>query len=323
MNVYNQLNLDERIRIEVLLDERRNITYIAKKLQRDKATISREIRRNRTRWWKYRAELANQKAYQKRLCKKKMMKKIRSHRTLEWLIRKLLLAGKSPEKVAGRVQIEYHIQLSWSTIRRYIESKYARDLKMVLLEKKLLRRYKQRNKPKTVWKIPYRVDIDARPLFISTPMSEGHYECDFIESIKWDTTVLLTLIDKFSRLKIAVKLPHKKAWLVENVLRKLISKRWIKTITFDNDLSFARHYKLWIHTYFSHPYHAREKGQIENANRWWRKFFPKWTILKNISQDNLNNATYYLNHDPMKCLGRRTPREVHFKTIIRYLPTIL
>jgi IS30 family transposase len=259
----------------------------------------------------------------KKVSKRKQMKKIRSHRKLEWLVRKLLLEWRSAEKVSLRIQREYHISLSGSTIRRYIDSKFARDLKMTLLEKKLLKQYRQRNIAKTTWKIPYRVDIDARPLFISTPMSPGHYECDFIVSSKLDKTVFLTLVDKFSRLKIALKLPHKEARLVENVLKQLILQYWIKTISFDNDLSFARHYMLWIHTYFSHPYHAREKWQIENANKWRRRFFPKWTILKNISQHDLNNATHYLNHDPMKCFAGRTPREVHFNTSIRYLPIIL
>lgn len=323
MNTYSQLSLKERIIIETLLDERKSIGYIAKKLERDKSTISREIKRNKTRWGIYKANLAHHKAYMKRLSKRKQMKKIRAHRDLEWLIKKLLLEWRSPEKVSMRIQREYDISLSWSTIRRYINSKYARDLKEVLLKKKLLKQYKQRNKSKKRWKIPYRVDIDARPLFISTPMCTGHYECDFIVSVKWDKTVFLTLIDKFSRLKMAIKLPHKEAWLVEKVLKWLIEECWIKTITFDNDLSFARHYMLWIYTYFSHPYHAWEKWQIENANRWRRRFFPKWTKLKNISQYDLNNATHYLNHDPMKCFAWRTPREVHFNTDIRYLPIIL
>jgi IS30 family transposase len=49
MNTYKQLSSHERVVIETLLDERKSISYIAKKLERDKGTISREITRNKTR----------------------------------------------------------------------------------------------------------------------------------------------------------------------------------------------------------------------------------------------------------------------------------
>jgi IS30 family transposase len=80
-------------------------------------------------------------------------------------------------------------------------------------------------------------------------------------------------------------------------------------MTFDNDNWFARHYALWIPTYFCHTYSSREKWQVENANRGYRKFFPKKTELKNISQKDLDLATDYLNNLPMKCLSYLTPRE--------------
>jgi len=322
MKGYSQLNLDDRIRIETLLHEGRKPDYIDKKIGRSRGTSRKEINRNSVRG-KYDAHKADVKANQRKYWKKKEIKKIRANSSLEYVVRKYLLRWKSPEKVARRIRHEYRIQLSWSTVRRYIDSKFARDLKMQLKDMKLLRKYKKRNTGKWRWKIPHRVDIDSRPLFISNPMTIWHYECDFIESVKWDRTVFMTLVDKFSRHKIAVKLNHKEARLVEQELKKIIKIHWIKSITFDNDLSFARHYKLWVFTYFSHPYHAREKGQIENANRWWRRFFPKKTELKNIPLTELDLATNYLNHDPMECLWRRTPHEVHYRVDIRYLPIML
>ena len=249
--------------------------------------------------------------------------KLRMHSTLEWVVRKCLLDGLSPEKVAWRIKREYHIMLSWSTVRRYIHSKYAHDLKQRLKDKKLLKKYRKQSQQGKQSRIPHRISIDARPLFVSCPMVTGHYECDFIESVTGDRTVFLTLIDKYSRWKIAVKLPHKEAWLVEVTLKQLINQYGMKTITFDNDLSFARHYKLGIKTYFCHPYSSREKGQIEKANAWRRKFFPKWIILKNIPQETLDQATNHLNHLPMECFAGRTPYEVQFNTSLLYLPIIL
>ncbi len=319
---YRQLSRDDRIRISTLREEGRSPTYIARTLWKHRSTIYRELDRNKTRWWKYDPDRANQKAYVRRHTKKKPCMNIRMHRYIEWVIRQQLLDQRSPEQITMRVKAEYHFMTSGSSIRRYINSRYARPLKAYLQKKKWLKKYKKRKKKWERSKILYRVSIDLRPFFVSNPCTTGHYECDFIESIKSDKTVLLTLIDKRSRLKVAVKLKDKQAWRVKEALLDIIERYWIKTITFDNDLSFAKHYELWIPTYFCHPYHSREKWQIEKANAGWRRFFPKWTKLKNIPVDELNDATSFLNHLPMECLWWNTPRETHFRCRIRYLPII-
>jgi len=97
----------------------------------------------------------------------------------------------------------------------------------------------------------------------------------------------------------AIKLPNKKAKTVEDILRKWIYILWIKSITFDNGVEFANHYKLWIDTYFSNPYHSREKAQVERGNRDYRRFFPKKTERKKISQKEIDKITEKLNNMPM------------------------
>ena len=121
---------------------------------------------------------------------------------------------------------------------------------------------------------------------------------------------MLTIIEKKSRWKLAKKLPNKKAINVELTLRYWIQNLWIKSITFDNWLEFTNHYKLGIQTYFSNPYHSREKSQIERCNREYRRYFPKWTIRKKISQKEIDKVTENLNNKPMKVLDFDTPNEV-------------
>jgi IS30 family transposase len=247
-------------------------------------------------------------------------KKMRVFTELEYLVRKLLREWRSPEITALRLMFEYKLCLSGSTIRRYIQSQFGYDIKMHMLEKRLLQKYRKRNKEK--WsRIQHRVSIDARPLCVSSPRTTWHYEVDFIESIKWDKTAILRLIDKYSRRRIAIKLPHKWAKLVKRHLKRCIKKYGIKTMTFDNDLSFWLHWKLGIDTYFCHPYSSREKWLVERSNRQYRKPRPKKTKLKNISQHDIDLYTDNLNHRPMKCLRGRTPFEVNYATTISYLPT--
>jgi IS30 family transposase len=155
------------------------------------------------------------------------------------------------------------------------------------------------------------VFIDLRPVIIGQKQEIWHFEVDFIESVKWDSTVILTLIDKCSRKKYAYLLPDRKSDRVFKILISAIQDNSIESMTFDNDNGFAKHYKLWISTYFCHTYSSREKWQVENGNRGYRKFFPKKTILKNISQEDLDVATNYLNNLPMKCLSYLTPDEYY------------
>ena len=54
------------------------------------------------------------------------------------------------------------------------------------------------------------------------------------------------------------------------------------------------------------------RGSNENTNGLLRQYFAKKTNLSNISQEQLDDAVYKLNHRPRKCLGYRTPYEVFY-----------
>lgn len=218
-----------------------------------------------------------------------------------------------------RLEKEYKYKLSGTTIRRYIESKFWYDIKEYLMREWHLKKYRKTREKK--WsRILHRVNIDMRALHISNPREKGHYECDFIESTKWDKTVILRLIDKYSRRRIAIKLEHKGSELVRNSIKKCIEDYGIRSIVFDNDLSFALHRQLWIETYFCNPYSSREKWLVEWSNSEYRKPRPKKTVLKNISQYELDKYTNYLNNRPMKCLQWKSAYEVNFQCNISYLP---
>ena len=320
MNQYTHLSRDERVVIQTLLQENKTQTYIAQRLKRSRSTISREIRKRTNRQWIYCADNADHHAYTKRLSKRKQMKKIRAHDFAEAMICDMLRKWRSAEKISLRLARDLRLRIAGITIRRYLTSRFWSSLYEELIQKNYLKRYKARNTtPSTKGKIKHRVSIDLRPMFVSTPITTGHYECDFIVSPHGDSTVILTLVDKYSRFKIARLLPDKKAWRVRDALASLIDQYGIKTITFDNDLSFAYHYQLWVKTYFCDPYSSWQKGQIERANRDRRRYFEKQMKLKNISQAMLDVVTMNLNHQPMKCFAWRTPREVHFNTSINYL----
>jgi IS30 family transposase len=239
---------------------------------------------------------------------------------LEYMIRRYLKEWWSAEMISMRLEKEYKYKLAGITIRRYVDSRFWYDIKEYLVREWHLKKYRKRNVEK--WsRIIKRVSIDMRALYISNPWEVWHYECDFIESIRGDKTVILRLIDKYSRRRIAIKLENKWAELVRDQIKECIERYRIRSITFDNDLSFALHWQLWVETYFCHPYSSREKWLVEWSNSEYRKPRPKKTALKNISQFDIDKYTNYLNNRPMKCLQWKSAYEVNFQCNISYLPT--
>ena len=89
-----------------------------------------------------------------------------------------------------------------------------------------------------------------------------------------------------------------------------------KTLTFDNGKEFAEHAFiekcLKAKVYFAHQYCSWERGLNENHNGLLRQYFPKKMSLAGMTQSEVDEAVYALNHRPRKCLGYRTPHEVFY-----------
>ena len=299
---------EERHEIAILLNKKYSYAQIGFALGRDKSVIRREVNRNYVKW-KYVSQKAHIKAYQRRHSCKKPLKKIRIHDECETYIRtQLSLYRRSPEQIAASRSLQHpEYMISHTIVYQYIYSRFGYDLTEFL--------YTQRKRPRkkkaisqTLERIPHRISIDIRPPIIALQQEYGHYEVDLIVSpMHGSGHILLTLVDKMTRWKIAYKLTNKSPLGVKEKLLEAIKKFSIRSMTFDNGLEFMYHHKLDIHTYFCHPYHSREKGQIEYTNRLYRIFIPKWTDLCKYSQIDIDNITQMLNDRPMKCLGFATP----------------
>ena len=91
----------------------------------------------------------------------------------------------------------------------------------------------------------------------------------------------------------------------------------VKSLTLDNDIAFRKHERLskalGVPLYFCHPYHAWEKGGVENENKLIRQYLPKGTNLGRYSGQTIRKIQDKLNNRPRKCLGYRTPLEAMLK----------
>ncbi len=223
---------------------------------------------------------------------------------------KNLLAGQSPEAIAGR--IKYHEKslpnISKNTIYRFLRSPYGIVIGLKLKKKK---RPHGRCKNK---KLTDRVFIDKRPKIIEKRARVGDLEGDFIVSGKSGKGVILVAADRKLRVTF-LEIIHNVS--IDEVHRSFerIKKRFpeMKTLTLDNDLLFRMHKTLEkllrVKIYFCHQYHSWEKGSIENVNKFIREFIPKGSNLLNYDQKFISLLEEKCNQRFMKCLSYATPKE--------------
>lgn len=302
--MYKQLKQTERYEIQILYEKWYSIREIGNVLWRSASTISREMRRNKVNEM-YNGQKAEIKKYMRRRWCKIEMKKIRMNSELEWYIREKIKEWRSPEQIAWRRNKENDKWISYVRIYEYIESCRWSDLRIYIS-----RKWRKRKKWER-WSIIWRVFIDERPKEIWDKLENGHYECDTVIWKRWwDKEILLVLLEKKTRYMVVSKIKDKSAKWTNEKLWEWISDLWVKSITFDNWHEFWWHYKLWIPTYFCHPYSSWEKGQVEYGNRLIRRWLPKKTNFSNVNDEYIQYIIRKINSTPRKCLWWNTPEEI-------------
>jgi IS30 family transposase len=85
-------------------------------------------------------------------------------------------------------------------------------------------------------------------------------------------------------------------------------------MTFDNGKEFAGHLAiskdLDVEIFFADPYSSFQRGTNENMNRQIRRFLPKGTDLRSVTQEELDEIADKLNNRPRRSLNYKTPAEV-------------
>jgi transposase, IS30 family len=62
-----------------------------------------------------------------------------------------------------------------------------------------------------------------------------------------------------------------------------------------------------MRTYFADPYCSWQRGSNESTNELIRRYFPKGTDFRLVSQGAVNEVMIRLNSAPRKVLGYQTP----------------
>lgn len=316
---HNHFNLEERIKLEVLIKAQFLQKNIARELQRDPSSISRELKNNSHPCGKYFARYAHKQAKLKRYNANQHHRKITKNSWLEKYIIKKLQLYWSPEQIAGRLKLKhkktiihhetiyqwiYKIQPQHRVFLRCKKGKYRRRYRTKIKEKRRENLKKKR--------------IDTRPNIVETRERIGDWEGDTIVG-REKTKRILTLVDRKSGYLLADKLEKATADNTRNIAIKnfrTIPKYKRKTVTFDNGSEFADYetleFRINIDVYFAYAYHSWERGTNENTNGLIRQFFPKKSLFANISTRQIKKVARLINERPRKRLGYLSPYEIFY-----------
>lgn len=314
MEKYTQLTQQERVAIFDGLRKLYSRGKIGELIGRAASTISREIRRNSDSKGYYYYPSEAQARSQKRKAKHGF--KVDRVDGLKAYVMEQLKEYWSPIAIAGRWSLEHPEQaITKEALYAWIYGPEGKALGMpkLLPGAKPKRGFVRAKKYKS--HIPNRIPLEARPDNANTRSEQGHLEGDLIFHNGSQSSNILTIMDRKSRMVMLVKNNSKKTNVVMESVAKATQALKAKTITFDNGSEFAGHKKLTeqhnIKTYFCRPGAPWEKGSVENMNKMIRRFLPFKLQSNVITQESVDRVAEILNNTPRAVLGFRTPMEVH------------
>ena len=309
---YKHLTREERYQIHALRRQNISPAVIAAELMRSRSTITRELKRN-AGVQGYKPARAHERARSRQSTRRNA----RQFDARQWSqVHRYLRLHLSPEQVSGRLKLEGPISISHECIYQHIYADKRTGgglLSHLRCQKVRRKRYASGQERRGTLK--NRVSIEQRPAIVDERSRIGDWEGDTVVG-KGHQGVVVTLVERKSRYTLAQQRDSRHSAGVTQAVIALLRpyKSQCQTITFDNGKEFAEHAfiaaSLGAQVYFAHPYHSWERGLNENTNGLLRQYFPKSTNLRRVTQSEVEEAVYRLNHRPRKCLQYRTPHEV-------------
>lgn len=316
MQTFKQITYRDRLLISRLKACGYSISEIAKRVGKNKSSISRELKRNVFNYSEesephWIAEEA-QRVRNLRTYKSNQIRRRKKVETKRWVIEKLKL-GWSPEQIAGRSKVDAPEIVSHECVYQMIIVNKKQGGKLYRLLKRFNKR-KSRFAPR-LYEPANRPSIKARPKVVDELKRTGDLEADLIQGYRADGYVL-TVIDRKTQLVRLRKLKSKHKLRVRLELEKALANfGTIHTLTVDNGKEFFDYKELQrrlkIDVYFADPYCSTQRARVENMNGLIRYYLPKKTSFRELSQSDLNNIESLLNNRPRKSLKFLTPIEFH------------
>ncbi len=317
------ISYNHRQKIESYLKNNYSYRSIGKLLHLNHSTIYYEVKRNGGKA-SYDALKADEAIFCNRIASKENKPRpITGNQAILDEVEKYLMKGLSPLAITGRVKLEQNRHL----ISHQSIYNHKPEWKKYLPHRK----YRKRRNYKKYCKTKYKQDkkpISKRPIICLAAIyrSElGHYEMDTVHLR--EQGCILTLLDRKTRYLNTFLLLDRKSDSVKQALIQFFSSRTYRTkvqsITTDNGKEFSCFKELEdrfnIPFYFCAAYASWQKGSNENANRILRRYFPKSTTYKQVTNNSLQQATTMINLLPRKILGYLSAYEAFNLKSVQFL----
>ena len=238
-----------------------------------------------------------------------------------WTIQRLV-RGWSPEQIVGRMKLVFKndpgMRITPETIYSFIYSEEFKHRKFweYLPWGRKKRKHKYGRKVHK-GNIPDRISIHLRSESIDKRIEFGHFEGDSVEG-KGHRDGVHTEVERVSRMyfvRFVKRIDSDEGIRAQKEIFGSLPSMARKSVTLDNGRENHKHTKLnelGMNTYFADPYSSWQRGTNEYHNGLLRRYFPKGTDFKTVTQEEIDDVVEEINNRPSKCLGYFTPFEVFF-----------
>ena len=305
---WENLSAVERLELSILRSKGYSMREIAREMKRSPNTISYELRRNQTQG-EYEPKKAEAKSHLRKRLRRWQWRKIEKNRELKQYVIAGLEQRWNPDEIAGRLKKEKRLEsISKNSIYRWLYSNRGQRYCPLLYAQRYRRKPRTGSKARTL--IPERVDISRRSLGAEHRTRYGHWEKDAIVSRSGVSASLAVAQERKSRLVVARQVRNLSPIEHEAATQKMLAGKKALSLTRDNGIENIYHRQTDIPSFFCRPYASWQKGGIENANKLIRRFFPKGTDFRHVTQAAVIEAVDLINRKPRKILKYKTALEV-------------
>ena len=158
--------------------------------------------------------------------------------------------------------------------------------------------------------------ISLRPKYINKRDELGHLEIDSILGKRNEYSSIISIVDRCSRRVWLIKSEYKNEYYINKLIYEYIIKNDIevKSITVDNGIEFnalgITAKKLGVKLYKCDPYCSFQRGTNERTNALVRRWIPKGSSMKLISQIYLDDICFEINSMPRKLFDFKCAYEI-------------
>ncbi len=321
---FKHISEKQRIQIELLLEQGKPKSEIARTVGISRSTLYEELKRgtveqrdtNLKTYEKYFSEVGQRVYKEHRQNSRNPYKLIKAAAFINYAEEQILKNKLSPDAICGRAKLEgqFDVQVCTKTLYNYIDLCLlkVRNIDLPLRVKLNKKVRKDRTNRRILGD-----SIELRPAEVESRNEFGNWEIDTVVGTTDSAPVLLTLDERKTRFRHIFKISSRSSAAVGEALQELRATygdsftKIFKSITSDNGSEFAKLKEQLpdVHIYFAHPYSSFERGTNEKSNSLVRLFFPKKHSFASVTKESIDYVQSWINNLPRKIFNYHSAME--------------